>query len=340
MPNLSYYLEMSSRIRPVKAMPKVWNYLKYRCLSRRVVTSTGRYTPQVGSLFLTMRCNLDCGYCAASKILREGGLNWREYEADLDKVQRIFANPLFANCLLVDLMGGEPLLVQDFDRIVAFLSSRGHITNTSTNGLLLADRVADLKQAGISRVNVSIYDANLALLEKNLEKINRIFRVHTSFVMLRSMVEGCPEKFIEVARMVHAAGCLSLRIFMYRPVGADPQPEEIITDTNPAYLELRRRMEEALPGFCIWPAAVRSGVVEKRCPQLWQRIGCDMLGNMAICCGTDAVLQGPGSNLFDTDPEVLFNHSTLVGMREQLLDKKCEPPAICKACNLLNDPGW
>jgi hypothetical protein len=304
------------------------------------VTSVRRYTPQIGSLHLTIRCNLNCGYCVAARIFHEGSVDWHEKEANLEKVQRIFASPLFTNCLLVDLEGGEPLLVEDLDRIVAYLTEHGHITNTSTNGLLLAERIADLKRAGISRINVSLYDANRSVMDRNLVRINQVFPVHTSIVLLRSMVERQPDKVLEMARFVRNVGCLSLRFFMYRPIGVDPQPEEIIADTHPAYLEFRKRIEDALPGFCFWPAAVKAAVVKKRCPQLWQRIGCDVLGNMGICCGTDTTLQGPNSNLFDGEPDVVFNHPTLVGMREQLMDTRRDPPDVCKTCNLLGDPGW
>ena len=61
---------------------------------------------------------------------------------------------------------------------------------------------------------------------------------------------------------------------------------------------------------------------------------------MQICCGTEKKLKGPNRNLFTSDPEELFNHPTLVKMREQLLDKESEPPDMCKNCNLLNEPGW
>jgi hypothetical protein len=127
---------------------------------------------------------------------------------------------------------------------------------------------------------------------------------------------------------------------MYRPIGAEPNLQEVIAETDPAYLEFRRRVEEAIPGFCLWPKGVTRGVVRKRCAQLWQRVGCDALGNMAICCGTDSSLQGPTSNLFDASPDAVFNHPTLVAMRRQLLDPGEDAPGICKNCNLLDDPGW
>jgi len=341
MSKLSYYLEMGSRLRPLKAAPKFLNYLKYKALERRAVTSVKRYAPQIASVLVSIRCNLNCGYCTEAKVLRENKDSWRDKETDLATIKRIFANPLFSDCLLVDLLGGEPLLVKDLEEIVAYLAGRGHIINTSTNGLLLAERIAGLKKAGISRINVSVYKENRALLERDLGKINGVFPVHTSFVLLRSMIEKEPEKIIETARFVREAGSLSLRFWMYRPMGINPQPGEITTESNPAYLELKRKMEAVMPGFCLWPEPVRTGKVHKLCPQLWQRVNCrDALGTMGICCGTEKPLTGPGSGLFDANPDTVFNHPTLVEMRKMLLDPESEPPEVCRSCNLLGDPGW
>lgn len=331
---------MSKEIHLLKATPKVWNYIKYRFLKRKALMSVRRYTPQIASLFLTMRCNLNCGYCNSAKIFREGKVNWRESEATLGKVKSIFANPLFANCIFVDLSGGEPLLVQDLDHIVAYLAKRGHTTNVITNGLLLNERIVELKRAGVSRISISLYDENLSAMKNELEEINKVFPVHTSIVLLRSAIEKNSDKILDMARFAYKSGCLSLRFFMYRPLGVDPDIKEIITDTYPAYIEFRHMMEDALPEFCVWPAVIKTKTVKKLCPQLWQRISCDMLGNMLICCGTDMMLQGKNSNLFHSEPDILFNHSTLLDMRKQLLSPGCEPPDICKTCNLLGDPGW
>lgn len=340
MSKLRYYYEMFREMHLLRASPKIWNYIKYRCLTRKAITSVRRYTPQIACLIVTLRCNLNCGYCAAGKLLREIGNKWRESEATLEKVKRIFANPLFANCLLVDLQGGEPLLVKDFDRIVSYLVKRGHIVNTSTNGLLLANRIADLKHAGISRINVSLYDANRSIIERDIAKVNKVFPVHMSIVLLRSKIEKEQNKLLETARFLRDAGCRSLRFWIYRPMGIDPKPEEIINDTLPAYIEFRRRMDDTLPGFCLWPAEIQTKKVKKLCPQLWQRITCDMSGNMVICCGTDMMLKHPNNNLFSSSPDIVHNHPTVVTMRKKLLDPRCEPPDICKTCNLLGEPGW
>jgi hypothetical protein len=335
-----YYYEMCRRVRFLSATPKIWNYIKFRFLMRKAVMSMRRYTPQIAALWVTKRCNLDCAYCSVGRILKRGKDSYSEDDINLEKVKHIFANPLFANCLLVDLLGGEPLLVKDLESIVAHLSKHGHLTNVSTNGLLLADRIADLKSAGLSRINISLYDKNRLVLERNLAKINRVFPVDTSMVLLRGELEKQRDKLFDTVRFVHDAGCRSIRFFIYRAVGLNPQPEEIIGDGHPGYIDFRRCLDEEFPRFCLWPAVIPAGEVKKLCPQLWQRITCDSRGNMPICCGTDMVLQGPHSNLFNSDPGLVINHPTLVAMRKQLLDRECEPPVICKTCNLLGDSGW
>jgi MoaA/NifB/PqqE/SkfB family radical SAM enzyme len=337
---LSYYWEMARAMRSLGAAPKVLNYLAYRCLTKTPTPSTRSYAPQIASLIVTTRCNLRCSYCCAGNIINQKEADWRRSEATLEAITRIFANPLFENCLLVDLLGGEPLLVDELEPIVSYLVKRGHLVNVASNGLLLADRVAGLKSAGISRINVSLYEANRKGLERDLPTINRIFPVHMSIVLLRTDVERRQEDLRSTARFLRDVGCRSLRFWMYRPMGVDPKPDELIHDTLPAYVELRRRMDEELPGFTLWPAALENGRAQKRCPQLWQRIGCDVLGNMTICCGSDRTLQGRDSNLFDSEPDRLWNHPTLVSMREQMLEPGREPPEVCKTCSLLGEPGW
>jgi organic radical activating enzyme len=343
MSKLSDYHDLYRKIHLLRNISRVWNYLKYRTLPRKTKIPISRYTPQIAGLIITKRCNLTCDFCCIGKELNHKG--WRDLEATLDKVKRIFSNPLFANCIGVDLLGGEPLIVKELDSIIAWLSKRGHYVNICTNGLYLTNnRIDELKNAGISRIRISLYEENQKFLENNLARINKVFPVRTCIVLQRKMIENKDEqdKLLEKTRFIHDAGSLDLLFMIYRPMGINPNPKEIIIETLPAYIEFKSRMEKELPGFCQWSLANQTEKVKKRCPQVWQRIATDMLGNMEICCGTEMRLGGPNSNLFETenDPEALFNHPTLVNLREELLDPKSEPPEMCKSCNLLGEPGW
>lgn len=331
---------MYRRARLLRNIPRIWNYVKFRFLPRKSTMSVQRYTPQIASLILTKRCNLSCSFCSVGNSLNPK--DWRDSEATLEKVQRIFTNPLFSNSLGVDLLGGEPMLCKELIPIITWLSKRGHLVNMNTNGLRLDQHISDLKKAGISRISISLYDENQKYLEQNLSNINKIFPVHTSIVLERKAVENGQDKILEKAKFMRDAGCRSLNVMIYRPQGLNPNPNEIINETLPAYVEFKRRMDEKLPGFCLWPAAIQTGKIKKRCPQVWQRISTTMKGNMEICCGTEEILKGPNSNLFECEdsPDILFNHPTLVSLRKQLLDDAAAPPDICKNCNLIGDPGW
>ncbi len=124
-------------------------------------------------------------------------------------------------------------------------------------------------------------------------------------------------------------------------LSARVEPDEILYEDEPLLLAFREKVEAVVPGFCFWPVPPAKGErVKKRCAQLWQRISCDMQGNLGVCCGTDSFLPAPGGNLFEGDQDAVYNHPVLVKMREQLLDPDAEPPEMCKSCNLLGDPGW
>ena len=106
-------------------------------------------------LSVTDRCNLRCQYCMPEEeyvwLPREDVLSFEEmatlagYFADLgvDKIR---------------LTGGEPLLRRDLSRLIRLLLQDRRITEIAltTNGILLADQIQDLYQAGLHRVTVSL----------------------------------------------------------------------------------------------------------------------------------------------------------------------------------------
>ncbi len=328
---LAYYYEMYRNVHLWKARTKIWNYVKYKCLGHS--PEIHNFTPQIAGLLITKRCNLRCGYCINDSLIN----GKKEDDATLDKIKVMFENPLLKSCIAVDLQGGDPLLVEELDSIVAYLVRQGRIVSVSTNGLLLLDKIEKLKHAGISRINISLYDANRKFLDNNLKEINEIFPVHTTLVLLRSDVEQHQDKLIETVKFVHDVGCRSLRFLMYRPMGINPKIEEEITENMPSYLRFRKQVDDMLPGFCLWPVPKQTSDIKKSCPQLWQRITYDVAGNVLVCCGTDMILD---KNLFCSDVNEIINHPEIVDMRRQLLDKSDIVPEICKKCSLLGNKGW
>ncbi len=104
---------------------------------------------------VTDRCNLRCRYC-----MPEEGLPLIPHDAILSyeeilRIVRVFAKEGISK---IRLTGGEPLVRKGIIDFISRLSSIEGILDLSltTNGLLLKDFAAELKRAGLKRVNVSL----------------------------------------------------------------------------------------------------------------------------------------------------------------------------------------
>ena len=104
---------------------------------------------------VTDRCNFRCVYCMPHDeyewIDKKEILTFEE----ISRLARLFAR------LGVDkirLTGGEPLMRRNLELLIAQLSSIERIKDicVTTNGSLLADKVAAFKAAGLKRINVSV----------------------------------------------------------------------------------------------------------------------------------------------------------------------------------------
>ncbi len=104
---------------------------------------------------VTDRCNFRCLYCMPLAeydwIERSEILSYEEVE----RIARIFVD---LGVTKIRLTGGEPLVRRDLHDLVARLSSLPRVRDLclTTNGALLAGKVAALKHAGLRRINVSI----------------------------------------------------------------------------------------------------------------------------------------------------------------------------------------
>ncbi|NEQ69071.1 MAG: GTP 3',8-cyclase MoaA [Symploca sp. SIO2D2] len=108
---------------------------------------------------LTDRCNFRCTYCMPKEVFgadyaflpRSEILSYEEIE----RAARAFAS---LGVEKIRLTGGEPLLRRDVSVLIEKLGRIGGISDISltTNGVLLPLHAADLKKAGIDRINLSL----------------------------------------------------------------------------------------------------------------------------------------------------------------------------------------
>src|SRR5437762_3183738 len=104
---------------------------------------------------VTDRCNLRCVYCMPAE-----GMPWlpREEILTYEEIARFARVCLDLGVKGIRLTGGEPTVRQDLPRLVAMLSSlrEGLDLSLTTNGLKLPAQAAELRRAGLRRVNVSL----------------------------------------------------------------------------------------------------------------------------------------------------------------------------------------
>jgi cyclic pyranopterin phosphate synthase len=106
-------------------------------------------------LSVTDRCNLRCMYCMPEAeyvwLPREDLLHFEEISTLVDVFISLGVDR-------VRLTGGEPLLRRDLPTLVRMLAAKPGLRDLAmtSNGILLADQIDALKDAGLKRVTVSL----------------------------------------------------------------------------------------------------------------------------------------------------------------------------------------
>ncbi|HEY4185147.1 MAG TPA: pyrroloquinoline quinone biosynthesis protein PqqE [Polyangia bacterium] len=105
---------------------------------------------------LTYRCPLRCAYCSNPVRLDATGP-----ELDTATWSRVFAEAEAIGVMQVTLTGGEPLLRDDLDQLVAAARARDLYTTLITSGLPLdRERLAGLRARGLDGIQLSIQDTD------------------------------------------------------------------------------------------------------------------------------------------------------------------------------------
>ena len=200
---------------------------------------------------VTDRCNLRCTYCnplgACDFIAHEEILTFEE-------IQRLVG--LLAECGIrkVRLTGGEPLVrkgIAELVRRLAGISGIEEVTLT-TNGVLLAPMAAELKAAGVARVNVSVDSMNRETyrqmtgsdaLSDSLAGIDKAIEVGLTPVRINSVIvkgfNDSPEQIDALARMSIDLP-VAVRFIEYCPTGPHPALQDGYVPNS----EVRRIIEQ------------------------------------------------------------------------------------------------
>ncbi|MGL4392304.1 MAG: GTP 3',8-cyclase MoaA [Fusobacteriaceae bacterium] len=105
---------------------------------------------------LTENCNVRCLYCMPDWNQSEIQSNEKILSAsEVIEISKMFAE---LGIKKIRLTGGEPLVRKDLTEIIAGIKNIESIKEIclTTNGILLDDKILELKNAGLNRVNISL----------------------------------------------------------------------------------------------------------------------------------------------------------------------------------------
>jgi cyclic pyranopterin phosphate synthase len=116
---------------------------------------------------VTDRCNFRCVYCMPKEVFgRDFQFLSREELLSFEEIDRLARAFHRHGVRKIRLTGGEPLVRREVEKLVALLARLPDIDLTmTTNGVLLPQKAAALKSAGLQRVTVSLDSLDEAVFQ-------------------------------------------------------------------------------------------------------------------------------------------------------------------------------
>jgi cyclic pyranopterin phosphate synthase len=201
---------------------------------------------------VTDRCNIRCFYCMPQEdvrfLPRSEILTFEEIERFVRVVARMGVRKL-------RLTGGEPLVRAELPRLVERLAAIPQIQEIAltTNGILLAEQAADLKRAGLTRINISLDTLSVETFRRisRRDGLDRVLAgieaaraagftgIRLNAVAIRGITE---EEVVPLVEFACQRG-MQMRFIEFMPLDADNQWEQQRVLSGE---EIRRRIEDAL----------------------------------------------------------------------------------------------
>lgn len=191
----------------------------------RLIDSFGRVHNNL-RISVTDRCNVRCVYCMPETVTFM-------QRSDLLSFEEIVRFARVAAGLGIDkirLTGGEPLVRRDLPKLVSMLAEIPGIKDIglTTNGVLLADLAAELWNAGLRRINVSLDTMNPVKFaeitrrpgfERVIEGILKAREVGFDPVKINALAikNFTEEEIVPLAEFARANG-LEIRFIEYMPL--------------------------------------------------------------------------------------------------------------------------
>ena len=123
-------------------------------MKSKLIDNYGRIAKKL-RISVTDRCNMRCGYC-----MPKDNAKWFDTNEILSFEEIIRLSTILTNLGVekIRITGGEPLLRPSIENLIKSITKISHIKSIglTTNGLLLSEKVEELKSSGLDSVNISL----------------------------------------------------------------------------------------------------------------------------------------------------------------------------------------
>ena len=201
---------------------------------------------------VTDRCNIRCFYCMPDENVR---FRPRHEILSFEEIERFARVAASLGVNKLRLTGGEPLVRADLPKLVQRLAAIDGIRDIAltTNGILLEEQAQMLKDAGLSRINISLDAlseetfrriARRDGLDRVLAGIHAAQRVGFERIRLNAVaIKGITEpEIVPLARFARERG-MEMRFIEFMPLDAEQhwQHDQVLSGE-----EIRREIEQAI----------------------------------------------------------------------------------------------
>lgn len=205
---------------------------------------------------ITDRCNLQCIYC-----MPKNNNNWFDSTDILtfDEIVRFASIMSKLGIENIRLTGGEPLLRSNIEILVENLSKITGIKKVSmtTNGILLRDKISQLKNAGLSSINISLDTFNQEKFKKIngtngmtqvLESIKVATKLQMSIKINNVVMRGWnDDEVVDFARFSKATGH-QVRFIEFMPLdGSGIWNSKLVVTKQEIMTNIRNKIGELIP---------------------------------------------------------------------------------------------
>lgn len=297
---------------------------------------------------VTQSCNCDCVFCYN---VWKGHPEYPKGELPLSRIKNLFNNFFIGlPAQSIFLSGGEPLLRNDLEDIVAYFKSKKLFVGVCTNGLLLVpERIKTLINSGVDQFEITLLSADPNIhdelsgcrgsFERAREAISNILlykvNLRIAFVATRQNIHY----FGDVIDLGFELGVKAFAFYRFVPTGKGATHYDTLMPTEEQLNKAMVLMDEKSGqlnvkinlGIPIEPCILKKmpkNVFFTYCQAGSRKLAIDSLGNLRLCEQDSRIL----GNLFNQNLAMLMLKEKLCGVKLPLMQKcrKCSQRRLCR----------